>query len=360
MAQYLVALRREIEQRAPLAEGRAVETVFFGGGTPTLYPVEDLAEVLEGLRGSFRFASERAAVPDTGLEACATPEVTCEANPGTVDEAYLRALREAGVNRLSLGVQSFRDDELRLLGRLHSADQARAAVAAARAAGFANLSLDLIAGLPGQTLAAWEYNLASALALAPEHLSCYGLSLPPGTPLAAAVERCELTPLDEDLSATLWMVTHETLTAAGYEHYEVSNYARPGYQCRHNLTYWRNREYLGFGVSAASYWQGNRSVNVADVADYSRRLAAGESVVAESECLPPAARLGETLMLGLRLAEGVSLARLREGFSPDLLGPLQPIAEELRQVGLLEITPTHWRPTLRGMLLNNRLAGAFV
>jgi oxygen-independent coproporphyrinogen-3 oxidase len=277
-----------------------------------------------------------------------------------VEEPYLRGLREAGFNRLSLGVQSFHDDELRLLGRLHSADQARAAVGAARAAGFDNLSLDLIAGLPGQTRGAWDYNLAQAVALAPEHLSCYGLSLPPGTPLAAAVECGKLTALDEDLCATLWLVTDETLTAAGYEHYEISNFARFGYQCRHNLTYWRNREYLGFGVSAASYCAGCRSVNLADTADYARRLAAGESVSAESECLAPAERLGETLMLGLRLAEGVSWAHLREEFSADLLAPLEPIARERVQDGLLEITPTHWRPTRRGLMLNNRLAGAFL
>ena len=224
MERYLAALRREIEVRAPVAQGREVETVYFGGGTPTLYPVDDLAGVLEWLRQHFALVSERAAVPARTPEEPplregtprkpALPEITCEANPGTVDEAYLCALRQAGVNRLSLGVQSFRDEELRLLGRIHSADQAGAAVAAARAGGFDNLSLDLIAGLPGQSLAAWEYNQQEALALAPEHLSSYGLSLPPGTPLAAAVERCELTPMDEDLSAALWLRTHEVLTAS--------------------------------------------------------------------------------------------------------------------------------------------------
>ena len=353
---YLRALRREIEGRAGVAEGLTVETVYFGGGTPTLYGVEELGGVLESLCESFTFAGEggHAGPPVQGIE------VTCEANPGTVDEVYLRGLREAGVNRVSLGVQSFREEELRLLGRIHSADEARAAVAAAREAGFANLSLDLIAGLPGQTVGDWEYSLHEAVALGPEHLSCYGLSLPPGTPLAAAVERCELEPLDEETSAAMWECTDEVLTSAGYEHYEVSNFAKPGYQCRHNLTYWRNRAYLGFGVSAAGYWEGCRSVNVAEVAEYARRLEAGEPVVAEQECLALEGRLGETIMLGLRVAEGVEVARLREEFGEELLGPLAKIAREMEATGLLEVMAERWRPTRRGMMLGNRLGGAFV
>ena len=357
---YLAALRREIESRAPLAQNRVVETVYFGGGTPTLYPVEAPAGTLECLRQHFAFDGERVAVPARTPEKPPLPEVTCEANPGTVDASYLRALREAGFNRLSLGVQSFRNDELRLLGRIHTANQAREAALAAREAGFDNLSLDLIAGLPGQAVEAWEYNLAEALALAPEHLSCYGLSLPPGTPLAAAMERCELTPLDEDTSATLWVRTHEILAGAAYDHYEVSNFARPGYQCRHNLTYWRNGEYLGFGVSAASYWGGCRSVNVAEVDDYARRTAAGESVVGESECLPPAERRGETIMLALRMAQGVDLRRLRADFGDVAVDRLEPIAQEMAAAGLLHLSPDRWRPTLRGLLLNNRLAVAFL
>ncbi len=357
---YLVALRREIEARAPRARGHMVETVYLGGGTPTVYAVEQLAEVLNFLRLHFAFRKNGLEARPTGTEGERSLEITCEANPGTVDAAYLRALREAGVNRLSLGVQSFRDDELRLLGRVHSAEEASQAARAAREAGFGNLSLDLIAGLPGQTGVAWEESLRQALALAPEHLSCYGLSLPPGTPLAAAVERGELTPLDEDTSAALWVRTHGVLTGAAYDHYEVSNFARPGYPCRHNLTYWHNGEYLGFGVSAASYCEGCRSVNVAEVNEYTRRTAAGESVVAESECLPPSARLGETMMLALRLAEGADLAALRSTFGDVEMARLEPRAQEMQEAGLLEISDNRWRPTLRGMMLNNRLAGAFV
>ncbi len=403
MGRYLQALRQEIEARAAEAEGRVVQTVYFGGGTPTLYPVEDLAEILDLLRKHFALRPESppASIPPlsrrqrdrdegNGLtrHSPLPLEITCEANPGTVDETYLRRLREAGVNRLSLGVQSFRAPELRLLGRLHTSEQAREAVAAARAAGFDNLNLDLITALPGQTLAHWEENLDTALSLAPEHLSCYGLALEPGTPLAEAVARGDLVPLPEDTAAALWECTDEVLAAAGYEHYEISNFARPGFRCRHNLNYWRNGEYVGFGISAASYLQEKatraflatrgrsaagraqpleapaplyrRSRNVADIDEYMRRLEGGESAEAESECLSPARRLAETIMLALRTAEGVDPASLRVEFGETLVTALEPVAAEMRRAGLLADDPHRWRPTRRGMLLNNRLAAAFL
>jgi oxygen-independent coproporphyrinogen-3 oxidase len=359
MDAYLVALRQEIQRCAPSAEGRVVQTVYFGGGTPTLYPSEALAGILDLLSSLFRFPLS-CQKRGLGGEASPAPEVTCEANPGTVDEASLTTLRAAGFNRLSLGVQSFRAEELRLLGRIHSGDEARAAVAAARAAGFANLSLDLIAGLPGQTPAAWAENLHAALALRPEHLSCYGLSIPSGTALAQEVDCGRLTPLDDSVAAALWELTDAALTAAGYEHYEISNFAKPGYESRHNLTYWRNGEYLGLGVSAASYLQGRRWTNLAGVAEYAERLAHGQSVEADSETLGPRERLGETIMLGLRLAAGVEVAALRAEFGAAAVAALEPVAERQRELGLLEPGAERWRPTRRGMQLNNQLAAAFL
>lgn len=343
---YLQALHREINRRAGEASDCTVASVYLGGGTPTVYPAQVLAYTLSLLR------------QDYSLHPGA--EITCEANPGTVDEGYLTELRAGGVTRLSLGVQSFHDEELRLLGRIHSAAEAHAAVQAARGAGFANLSLDLISGLPAQTVAAWEDNLAQALVLQTEHLSCYGLSIPVGTPLHEAVARGDLEQPAEERAAEMLERTHYILTSAGYEHYEISNYARPGYESRHNLNYWHQGEYLGFGVSAWSYRQGRRWRNLAETEEYGQRLNKGEELEAESERLPPGQRLGETIMLALRTAAGISPVELSEHFPADLVAKLEPVAEQMRGAGLLSSDRGRWRPTLRGMLFNNQLAGAFL
>lgn len=343
---YLSALRLEIARAAVGTAACPIPSVYFGGGTPTLYPVSDLAGVIDLIRASY------------ALDPSA--EITCEANPGTVDEAYLRALREAGVNRLSLGVQSFDEAELRLLGRLHDAAAARAAVRAARAAGFTNLSLDLIAGLPGQSPAAWRRNLDAALALEPEHLSCYGLSIPPGTALARCVASGEVSPLGESVAAEIWELNVTCLAGAGCEHYEISNYARPGFRCRHNLTYWQGGDYLGLGVSAASYRAGRRWTNLADTEAYVQCLEAGGSPALPGESLPPRERLGERLMLALRLADGADLPALRGEFGAPALAALEPTARQMAAAGLLLCEPDRWRPTRLGMLLNNQLALAFL
>ena len=345
-AVYLQALGQEIALWAEAVQGREVQTIYFGGGTPTLYPVRDLAALLDLLRESFTVS------PDA--------EITCEANPGTVDERYLRTLFAAGVNRLSLGVQSFQDEELWLLGRIHTADEAIMAMACARAAGCQNLSLDLIAGLPGQTLDTWGKNIRAAAVLTPEHLSCYGLSIPKGTALGERLVRGEIEPLDEETSVEIWECTDRTLTAMGYQHYEVSNFARPGFQCRHNLTYWRGGEYLGLGVSAASYWQGRRWTNLAEVPAYVKRVTAGQSVVEEAESLPAGERLRERLMLAVRMAEGADLLALRAEFGAPAVAALTPVAEEMQAAGLLEVAADLWRPTRQGMLLNNQLGLAFL
>jgi len=291
---YLDALLIEIDRRAATPEFRdlAADTVFFGGGTPTVLPAAWLAEALQRLRWRFAIPSDA--------------EITVEANPGTVDAVALAELRGAGFNRLSLGVQSFSDDSLRLLGRVHTADEARQALAAARAAGFDDLSLDLIYGLPGQTVEEWQEDLAAALEIRPEHLSAYGLSLEEGTPLARAVAADRLPAPDEEGYAAMFTAAHAQLTAAGYEHYEISNYALPGRQCRHNRKYWAGDEYLGLGCSAHSHRWGRRWNNLAAPPVYTKWLARGAWPVARAEALSPRARAGELMMLGLRTAAGVS------------------------------------------------------
>jgi len=290
---YLDAINIELDLRAASSEfhDAPVATIFLGGGTPTILPPERLAALLARIRARFPIA------PDA--------EITVEANPGTVDQAKITALLEAGVNRFSLGVQSFNDSVLRTLGRAHTAAQAAQAIADLRAAGCANLNLDLIYCIPHQSLADWQDTLRQALAAQPEHISAYGLSVEEGTPLAADIASGRLPDPDEELYAEMYDTAAETLLAAGYQHYEISNFARPGLHCLHNRRYWANAEYLGLGASAHSYRCGLRWNNLQDPAIYTEWLSRGILPVARAEALSAERRLGETLMLGLRCAEGV-------------------------------------------------------
>ncbi len=355
-ALYLRTLKAELSRDGPTLHRRTedisqaakarVTSIYLGGGTPTVYESRELTEILALVRDIFALDEDA--------------EISCEANPGTVTEASLRELHQAGVNRISIGAQSFNDAELALLGRIHTASEAAQAIQAARAAGFANLSIDLMRALPEQSLAQWEHTLDKALELAPDHLSCYGLSIEPGTPLARQVERGELVPLDDYGAAEMFIFTHEKLTAAGYEHYEISNFAHPGKRCHHNLLYWRNKSYLGFGAGAWSYVDRERFRNIAGPEAYCRMVLEEGELTAESECLEPQAALGEAVMLGLRLAEGVDLAKLGAGFGLDWRQLYDDAVDKAMATSLLEADGERLRPTLRGMLLNNELAALFI
>jgi oxygen-independent coproporphyrinogen-3 oxidase len=284
-----------------------------------------------------------------------------EANPGTVSAEALAGLRRLGVNRLSLGVQSLHDDELELLGRIHTAAEAAEAVSLARAAGLDNLSLDLIYGLPRQPLAAWQADLEQALDLAPDHLSLYALSVEEGTPLAAAVAAGHLPEPDPDLAADMYELAHERLDAAGYVHYEISNWARPGFECRHNLGYWRNEPYLGLGAGAHSYLDGRRRAAVSRPAEYVRRVLAGESAVDTDEAIGPALEMGETMMMGLRLLdEGVAYDRFRRRFGRDLRRVYAAGLAALERRGLIHLLPDRVRLSPRGRLLGNQVFMEFL
>jgi len=342
---YLRALAREIDLRAsePLPP---VQSVFFGGGTPTTLPGSILAGILDELRRRHRFGDD--------------VEVTVEANPGTVDEEKLAALREGGVNRLSLGMQAAQDRLLDLLGRAHRARDVAGAVQLARAAGFENLNLDLIYGLPGQTLADWEETLAAALDLEPEHIAAYALEIHPETSLGEAVARGELAPADEELELEMYQVLRRTLRRAGFVHYEISNFARPGRECRHNLNYWRNGEYAGYGPAACSYLGGRRTTNEKDPLAYAGRLFAGERPVAESEVPDERTRMAETVFLGLRLIGGLSRARFSALFGRDVTAVFGPEIAALEAKGLVELTPDALRLTERALPLANEVFAAFV
>jgi oxygen-independent coproporphyrinogen-3 oxidase len=341
---YLEALIREIALAGP-ARAR---TIYLGGGTPTVLPLSHLVQILDAVHTAFAVDQDA--------------EISIEANPGTVDAGALTTLRGRGVNRLSLGVQSFLDDELRLLGRIHSAEQGAEVVAAARQSGFENVGLDLIYGLPGQTIAAWQRSLERALALEPEHLSLYALSVEAGTPLARAIDRGHLPVPEPDLAAEMYEMAAEASARAGYLHYEISNWARtPEHRCRHSLLYWRNEPYLGLGAGAHSWQAGRRWVNATAPAEYAVQVMEGGTALAEEESIPPGLEMDETMIMGLRLVEeGVPWPRFRQRFGLDPRQRYGPQISELVDLGLLEIDGCRLRLSPQGHLLGNQVFARFL
>jgi oxygen-independent coproporphyrinogen-3 oxidase len=293
---YVEALAREASMHASEWEGVEFVSVFFGGGTPTTLLPDVLGGLLSAFRDAFRLTED--------------VEVTVEANPDTVDEPYLAALRAFGVNRLSMGAQSFDPLVLSALERVHSPTSVRAAFRAARSAGFHDVNLDLIYGANGETLESWDRTLRETVALGPEHVSAYALTIEPGTPLGRKVAAGLVPAPDPDLQADRYEVACDVLRSAGYEHYEVSNWAKPGHRCRHNLGYWQGRPYLGLGAGAHSYRDGRRWWNVRPPQQYLAEVAAGRMPVGDQEVLSDEDRSMERLLLGLRMRDGVPSAWL--------------------------------------------------
>jgi len=327
---YVRALVREAELAAPGWEQEEVRSVFLGGGTPTTLPADDLAAVLAALRERYRLAPGA--------------EVTVEANPDTVDAPKLSALREAGVTRLSMGAQSFDPAVLASLERVHGPDAVRRAMEAAREAGFGNVNLDLIYGAQGETLASWERTLREAIALGAEHVSAYALTVEPGTPLGRQVALGLRPAPDPDLQAEMFALACELLHGAGYRHYEVSNWARPGFECRHNLGYWRREPYLGLGAGAHSHRGERRWWNVRPPEEYLRRVGAGELPIGGEERLGPEEAHLEEVFLRLRILEGVPASWAEPSAARPLL-----------EGGLLREEAGALVPTERGMLVLNEL-----
>jgi putative oxygen-independent coproporphyrinogen III oxidase len=341
MDDYQKALIAQITESAPLARGYSVNSVYIGGGTPTWYGEKRLCELLRLINKKFKVAKD--------------VEITMEANPDSVTEKGLRAMRRAGVNRVSLGMQSACDRELQDIHRPHTFQQVSAAVAAVRKAKIKNLNLDLIFGLPGQTEDSWHETVEAALALSPEHLSCYGLTVEEGTPLAGRVARGERLP-DDDMQATLYLWTVERLAQAGYEQYEISNFAKPGCLSRHNLKYWMGREYMGFGAAAHSDFGGCRYAYVRDLEGYIRGVLDGDRLLSESEVIPPRERGSEYLMLRLRTTLGIEEWEYRREFYMNF-DPIAAKLSEYEQKGWAVRVGRRWRLTPEGFLLSNRLIG---
>ena len=342
-ARYLAALYREIAD----SSRRPAENIFLGGGTPNAYDAASIVDLLGRLQERFPAADS----------AC---ERTIEVNPDAVRPGDMEAYARAGINRLSIGVQSFRESESRALGRRHSNADVERCVRDARAAGIRSLSVDLIFALPGQSERDWSESLDAAIALGVDHCSTYGLTIEAGTPFKRLYARAPERFADEELEARLYEIAMDRLGEAGFEHYEISNFARPGHQSRHNANYWRNGSYLGLGVGAASYLGGERSIATRNLATYLEAIERGEPVPRECERLEGLARLGEAMMLALRTSQGVDASAFNHRYGIDPLSTYASTIAGFIEAGVLERSDEHLRLTRRGRLLANTVCGAFV
>lgn len=348
VSRYLGALAREMEMRSSLLppEERSVDSVFIGGGTPTCLSGEDLAGILENASSFFNIAGGA--------------EITVEANPGTLGEEKLGDLKNAGVNRLSIGFQACCPELLETLGRIHSYSESEESFREARRAGFDNVNVDLIFGIPGQSLEQWQSCLERVAGLRPDHVSAYGLQLEEGTPLCRRVREGVPEPCPEDLEAGMYRVLIDTLAAYGYIHYEVSNFALPGRLCRHNLRYWRNLPYLGLGPAAHSYLDGRRSAGEPSLDGYLEKLAAGRLPVSRVENGGPEEEMSETVFLGLRLMDGLDLDGFRKRFGKSIEDVYPEEIKRLTGLGLVKRAEGRLRLTRRGLMLGNRVFAEFV
>jgi oxygen-independent coproporphyrinogen-3 oxidase len=344
---YVDALVNEIDAFDRIESRAQVDAVYFGGGTPSLLTPLQLERILVAVGN--RFAVSPGA------------EVTMEMNPGTLTPDVLSEFRALGINRASFGAQTFDDDELRRLGRRHSADDVRRTIELLRDARFDNVSFDLIAGLPAQTLAAWERNLTEALALRPEHLSLYLLEVHEGTPLADQIRKGHQPQPDDDLAGEMYEVMVDRTAAAGYEHYEISNFCRPGFASRHNSKYWTGEPVYGFGCSAHSF-DGARTrwSNERDTARYVRSVNETGAAVVETVALDEREARAESIFLGLRLLHGLDLRQLRDRFGVDLRDEFGPDLARLHDAGLIELDDDLLRLTRHGAVLSNEVFAAFV
>ena len=374
---YVEAVAEEIAATAVRAGRVHVPSIYFGGGTPSLLPPELIGGLLIAVRTFFDVADDAEvtleANPQSQSGASRDAESRMQPHGGPSQDKHFALLRTLGINRLSLGVQSSHEDELHLLRRGHSFAEAIATYEAARQAGFDNVNIDLIYGLPDQSIERWRTTLEHVIALRPDHLSAYSLQIEPRTAMLHWVQNGRVPEPDEDIVATMYELTQERLAQAGFEHYEISNWAKVGqraggneggtdnYRSVHNLIYWRNEPYFGFGCGAHSSFEGRRYSNVLHPRDYIEHIQRTGEALAEVETIDRALEMGETLMLGLRLiAEGVERTRFKERFGVDLDQVYSTTIARLIEQGLLESDDERIRLTANGRLLGNRVFGAFL
>ncbi len=345
-SRYVKAVKKEIVDHYFSGKAGILDTIFFGGGTPSLLSVDHIGEILSCCRE----------FPGIGDGA----EISLEANPKTLDFMKLLQLRQAGINRISIGVQSFIDSELDLLGRLHSAQDSWDCIRDATGAGFANISLDLMYGVPGQTPERWRWNVETALSLNLPHLSLYQLTIEDDTPFAVRYDRGTLSLPEEDEVMLMDEISFDLCKEAGLEQYEISNFAMPGFECGHNINYWNNLEYLAVGAGSVGFQQGCRSRNISEPLRYCQAVESGETTTEESEKLTPDESFRESVVMGLRMVKGVSYRALFERYGIHLPKYYGEILTPLLEGGYVEFTDTHFRLTDKGRPLANQILSELV
>ena len=338
---YIEALLKEI-RAAEHTEDYEIVSVFIGGGTPSALKAEAIASIMRTLQEQFFF--------------CEDAEVTIEANPGTVDLKKLTIYRNVGINRLSLGLQSTDAEELKLLGRIHSYEEFLKSYEWAREVGFSNINIDLMFAIPGQTGEAWRQHLYQVAELNPEHISAYSLIIEEGTPFAE--QNLDLP--DEDTEYQMYEDTAEILERYGYRQYEISNYAKQGYMCRHNAGYWQRREYLGFGLGASSLYRGMRFSNTRRMQEYLKESRNPDQIRKDVTVLSRNERIEEFMFLGLRMTEGISEKKFEENFDVRLMDVYGDILQKYEETGFMEHIETKWRLTRKGIHVSNHILADFL
>ncbi len=351
MEQFLASLELEIIRRAEeFSSKETVETIFFGGGTPSLLSKEQLGKIFNLLHKHYRMEP--------------TAEITCESNPGTVEQQKLNDFRSVGFTRISFGVQSFYEDDLKFLTRIHSAEEAERAVGNAYRAGFDNVNVDLIFALPNQTPERWKENLRRAVALQPKHISAYALIVEEQTPLATMVKNKLVAPLPPEDDAAMYEITIETLTSHGYKQYEVSNFAQRGFECNHNIKYWDHSNYLGFGPSAHSFWKdspstGKRWWNVRSIQSYCDAIERNEFPVVGSEAIDAQKFLEEEIFLGLR-SSGIDEKKMKRLFGNSIFESKASLLKDLEREGLMIRQNNTISLTGKGYSICDEIAGKLI
>lgn len=336
---YVSALVNEMQMREP---GSEISTIYLGGGTPSQLTIAQLRTIIYNINKVYRVS------PDA--------EITIECNPDDITEEYALAIRKMGFNRVSLGAQTFSDKQLRTIRRRHNAQQVDNAIAMLRKAGFQNISIDLMFGFPGETLDQWQSDIEHAISLRPQHISAYSLMFEEGTPLHRMLDEGKIEETDEDLSLQMFETLVAKLTAAGYEHYEISNFAMPSFRSRHNSSYWRNVPYIGLGAAAHSYDMRSRSWNIADISEYIRIVGTGKRPIEDSETIDADTHYNDIVTTAMRTREGIALDMLTPEQRRYLLNAAQPMAER----GLVNITDTHVSLTHQGIFVSNSVMAELI